>query len=216
MRLRAQAKIMALFAPRREVAEPTTRDWRHDWYWSGAHAFPGGAHPPVRKCVMYLHRKLHALKSMTDHEYKSMRGSRCVSNGELDDFNRNGRIISARAQEVWKVRAEIRGTWERLPATVQSLPQAWGYAADQDEFGLRSNFKERWWINARFSSYVPLEKRLALHKEMSRVRRCHEERRIAEREAEARAEQYECLVRKIRELESQLAGCGPLEKAAAQ
>jgi len=72
MSQRAQARIMSMFTERGEQAAPKKlerqRRWKEEWYYDGARIFSGNARADVRDCALYLHRRLHALRSMTDDE----------------------------------------------------------------------------------------------------------------------------------------------------
>lgn len=195
---------MRLSAPQ-EAAEPAhTHRWMEDWYWDGkvAAGMSNWSRSSCEDTAKGLHRKLRALRSMSDEQYIQMRKRRCYIERELEPREIDGILRSARAIEVWMARSELHSLESRLASVVRALPQMHGYAVDQDHFNLRSY--GRWWVNWRFASYVSLEKRLRVFKEMRSIQRSHEERRRKQRRAERRAERYPELLRQLRELKARV------------
>lgn len=197
MSLRSQARLMRLFGDCPDRREDSYEDRYEDWYWSGS--VYDCARTGYEDVARALHRRLRALRSMTDDQFVSMRSRRCVKAGELDPLEVDGVIRSARSYEVLETRERLRVLDDRLLTVVNSLPSVAGYAVDQDHFNLRNG--GRWYVNSRFAYYIAISKRLALYKEMRRIERAHESRQREEIKARRRAERYPDLVRRIRELE---------------
>jgi hypothetical protein len=173
-----------------------------DWYFGASRS--DSARLDVDHLAIMQHRRLHALRNMSDKQYLQMRGGRCVQwPEELKNTEIGGIRRSPRGYKIYETRERLRELQSRLAHVVEAFPQRAGFAVDQDYFGLRSYGGQFPW--ARFASYISLDKRLRAYKALREIERWREKRRREEREEERRAKAYPELLGRIRELEARLA-----------